>query len=219
MIRNVVASWTSVRIEAEQVPELVLLGAQVRDVLVVRHRVQRHPLDDLEAVALDAAVLRGIVRHQPHGGDAEIDEDLRADAVLARVGREPELEVGLDRVAALVLERVRAQLVSEADAAALVAAQVDDDPLPLGRDLRERAVELHAAVAPQRAEHVAGEALAVHPHEHVLLARHLAPHEREVLGVVEQRLEHVRGEVAVLGGDPRLATRAGRASRGGGGSG
>src|SRR5205809_456648 len=34
-------------VEAEQVPELVLLGAQVRDVLLVRHRVHRDPLDDL----------------------------------------------------------------------------------------------------------------------------------------------------------------------------
>ena len=73
---------------------------------------------------------------------AEVDEDLRADAVLARVGREAELLVGLDGVAALVLQRVRAQLVAEADAAALVAAQVDDHALALRRDLLERAVEL-----------------------------------------------------------------------------
>ena len=52
-------------------------------------------------------------------------------------------------------------------------------------------VELQAAVAAHRAEHVAGEALGVHAHEHVLLARDLAAHERHVLGAVEQRLEHV----------------------------
>ena len=65
-----------------------------------------------------------------------------ADAVLARVGREAELDVRLDGVAALVLQRVRAQLVAEADAAALVAAQVDDDALALGGDALEREVEL-----------------------------------------------------------------------------
>ena len=42
-----------------------------------------------------------------------------------------------------------------------------------------------AAVAAQRAEHVAGEALAVHPDEHVVLALHVAPHEGEVLLAVE----------------------------------
>ena len=69
--------------------------------------LQRDPLDDLETVALEAAVLRRVVRHQPHRGDAEVDEDLRADAVLARIGREAELDVGLDGVAALVLQRRR----------------------------------------------------------------------------------------------------------------
>ena len=83
----------------------------------------------------------------------------------------------------------------------------------------EREVELQAAVAAHRAEHVAGEALGVHADEHVLLARDLAAHERDVLGAVEQRLEHVGGEVAVLRRDARLATRGARASRGGGGSG
>ena len=39
----------------------------------------------------------------------------------------PELDVRLDRVAALVLQRVGPDLVAEADAAALVAAEVDDD--------------------------------------------------------------------------------------------
>ena len=75
----------------------------------------------------------------------------------------PELLVRLDGVAALVLERVRAQLVAEADAAALVPAQVHDDALTLRRDLLERGVELQAAVAAHRAEHVAGEALASAP--------------------------------------------------------
>ena len=115
----------------------------------VRHGLHRHPLDDLEAVALDAAVLRRVVRHQPHRRDAEVDEDLRADAVLARVGREAELEVGLDGVAAFVLQRVRAQLVAEPDAAAFVPAQVHDDALALLGDLLQRAVELRAAVATQ----------------------------------------------------------------------
>ena len=44
----------------------------------------------------------------------------------------------------------------------------------------------------------------MHAHEHVLVPGDLAADEREVLHAVEQRLEHVRGEVAVLRGDPRL---------------
>ena len=100
--------------------------------------------------------------------------------------------------------RVRAQLVAEPDAAPLVAAEVHDDAPALGGDPLERAVELHAAVAAHRAEHVAGEALGVHADEHVVGAGDLAAHEREVLDAVEQALEHVGGEVAVARRDARL---------------
>ena len=53
-----------------------------------------------------------------------------------------ELDVGLDGVAALVLQRVGPELVAEADAAALVAAQVHDDAVALVGD---------AAPSPRRA--------------------------------------------------------------------
>ena len=56
--------------------------------------------------------------------DAEVAQDLRADAVVAPVLLEAELEVRLDRVAALVLQRVGAHLVRQADAAAFLV-QVD----------------------------------------------------------------------------------------------
>ena len=168
------------------------------------HGRERDPVDDLEAEAVETAVLRRVVRHEPHRGDAEVDEDLRADPVLAGVDRQAEVLVRLDGVAALLLQPVGAHLVPEPDAAALVAPEVHDDALALGRDLAERGVELHAAVAAQRAEHVAGEALGVDPDEHVLLARDLAADERDVLDVVEERAEHVGGEVAVLRRDPGL---------------
>ena len=103
---------------------------------------ERHPLGDLEAEALEAAVLGRVVGDEPHRGDAEVDEDLGADAVLAAVGGQAELEVGVDGVAALLLEAVGADLVADADAAALVAAQVDDDAAALLGDELHRRVEL-----------------------------------------------------------------------------
>ena len=44
----------------------------------------------------------------------------------------------------------------------------------------------------------------MHPHEHVVLAGHRAPHHGDVLLAVEQRLVGVAGEVAPLGGDAGL---------------
>jgi hypothetical protein len=59
----------------------------------------------------------------------------------------------------------------------------------------------------QRAEwkHVAGEALRVHPHHHVLAVADLAPHEREVRLTVEQALVREEAEVAEVGRQGRHA--------------
>ena len=98
--------------------------------------------------------------------------------------------------------------MTETDAPTLVAAEVHDDAASLGRDLGQRAVELEPAVAAHRAEDVPGEALAVHPDEHVVLARDVAADEGHVLDAVEQALEDHRGELAVPGGDAGLADPA-----------
>ena len=78
--------------------------------------------------------------------------------------------------------------MSEADAAAFVAAEVHDDADALLADAPQRGVELRAAVAAQRAEHVAGQALGVHAHEHVVGALRRAGDEREVLFAVDEAL-------------------------------
>src|ERR1700737_312593 len=122
--------------------ELRLLGPKVRDVLIVRRGPQRNPLDDLETESVEATVLGRVVGHEAHGRDAEIDEDLRADAVLALVDREAELDVGLDGVTALVLQVVRPHLVTEPDATTFVAAQVHHPTLPVAGDLSERDAKL-----------------------------------------------------------------------------
>ncbi len=90
---------------------------------------------------------------------AEVHQDLRADAVLAAVHRQSELEVRVHRVVALLLQGVGADLVAEADATALVAAQVDDHAAAFPSHHLDGGIELRAAVAAPRAEHVAGQAL------------------------------------------------------------
>ena len=94
----------------------------------------------------------------------EVAEDLGADAVVALVGPEAELLVRLDRVVALLLELVGPQLVEQADAAPLLEQVEQHAPALLG-DRLDRAVELVAAVAALGAEDVAGQALAVDPHQ------------------------------------------------------
>src|SRR5665213_145931 len=124
--------WSEDVIEAlEEVTHALALGAEVLDVLRGGHRLDVHPLDDVEPEALETSVLCGIVGHEPHGGHAQVDQDLGTDAVLARVGRKAQLEVGIDGVEALLLEVVGAQLVGEADAPSLMAPQVHEHAAPV----------------------------------------------------------------------------------------
>jgi hypothetical protein len=78
--------------------------------------------------------------------------------------------------------------VTEADAPPLVTPEVDHHATALLGDAGERGVQLGATVAAQRAEDVAGEALAVHPHQHRLGPGDVALDERHVFGAVEQGL-------------------------------
>ena len=117
--------------------------------------------------------------------EPEVDQDLRADAVVAQVGRQAELEVGVDGVVALLLQLVGPELVQQADAAALLG-EVEQHALPLLLDHRERRLELLAAVAAHRVEHIAREALRVDADEHVLGAVDVALDERDVVLAVRR---------------------------------
>ena len=96
-----------------------------------------HATRDLDAAARRRpSVLAGLFVSSRMLADAELGEDGRTDAVLAVVDGQPELEVGVDGVEALVLQLVGLQLVGDPDAPPLVAAEVDDDAPSLGGDQR-----------------------------------------------------------------------------------
>ena len=77
--------------------ELISFGCQVALVLDVRRDHNRNLLDDRQPVAGDAELAR-VVRQQANGREPEVDEDLVADPLVALVGAESQLQVGLDRV-------------------------------------------------------------------------------------------------------------------------
>jgi hypothetical protein len=68
----------------------------------------------------------------------------------------------------------------------------------------QREFELVAAVAAQRVEDVAGEALGVHAHQYVLAAVDLALDERDVRLAGQRLAEGNCGELAVRGREPHL---------------
>ena len=71
--------------------------------------------------------LGGIVGQQLDLGIAEIEQDVRGEVVVARLDRGADGDVGIDRVVALILQGVGPDLVDEADAAALLVGQVDEN--------------------------------------------------------------------------------------------
>ena len=115
----------------------------------------------------------------------------------ASAGR-PSSEVRLDRVQARLLQLVRLELVQQADAAALLRHVQEHARIFLGQPL-ERLLELLAAVAAQRVEDVAGQALGVDADEDVLGALDVASHERDVVLAGQLLAERDRLEVAVGG--------------------
>ncbi len=94
----------------------------------------------------------------------------------------------------LLLQLVGAQLVQQADPPALLG-HVEEHAQPLAFDEIERGRQLFAAIAAQRVEHVSGEALGMHPHQHVLLTGHVSLHQGQVLLAVEQALVAVGREL------------------------
>src|SRR5688572_13224540 len=164
--------------------ELVALGREITGVLAVRGLDDGHALLDAQPIALEPHHLARIVRDRADRLQPEVEQDLRADAVVPEVRLEAQLLVGLDRVGAAILELVRLELVEEADAAPFLV-EVDDDAATLPLDHRHRRVELPAAIAAHRVEDVTREALRVHAHEDPLPSRHIALDERDVLVAVD----------------------------------
>src|SRR6476646_4687014 len=110
------------------------------------------------------------------------------------------MQVGVNGVSAEVLQLVSLQFVHQPDAPALVPADVEHDAAAFGCDGRESSVELRTAVAAQRVEDVASEALRVHPHEQVSAVADLALDQRNVLTAIDETGVADRAELTVRGG-------------------
>ena len=99
----------------------------------VRRDDHRNPTNDLDSERAKPVDLRGVVRHQLDALHAEVLEHVDGGVVLARVVRQTEQTVRIDRVVPLLLQFVRADLVREADASALLT---EVEPVPTRDQLR-----------------------------------------------------------------------------------
>src|SRR4051795_12505639 len=209
-----------VRRERQRVGRVARLRPQVAQVRGRDVQPGRHPLGDLQTEALELLGLVGGLGEQREPADAERGEHLRRRAVVPLVLAAAETHVGLERVQAPLLQGVGIELRVETDAATFLP-QVEQEAAD-GADPLEGLPELRTAVAPLAAEHVAGQALAVRPHQGRRSAGGgaaygplpVAERERHVLLAVDETLEaeHPRGGgEAVLRphGQGHLATHGG----------
>ena len=127
-------------------------------------RCESAPARPSDSVTFQADDLLRIVRQETELAHAEIEQNLRAEAVIAQVAGEAELGVRLHRVEPFFLQFVGVNLRRQTDAAAFLP-HVNEHAVSCFGDLPQRGVQLIAAIAAARAEDVAGQAFAVHAHQ------------------------------------------------------
>ena len=106
---------TPLQSQVQSVPHAVFLRLKVLIVILVWGDLDGDILYDLQAYALGR-----IVGHKPHLVHAEMAQHLRPATIIALVGLEAEMHVGVNRVEPFLLQLVRLNLVHKAYAAALL---------------------------------------------------------------------------------------------------
>src|SRR3712207_2776868 len=191
----------------EKVAHLLPLRSQIPEIRGVRRDPQRYTLHDLHAVTLEALDLRRVVGQQPGPSHAEVEQHVGGGPVVAHVLRQPQRMVRLDRVEALLLERVGRDLLGEADAATFLP-QVEKDAVAMLLQEPQAIGQLFSAVATGRPEDVARKAFRVYADQNRLAVVDRSQGERHVLFVIGAVVdEHIEG--AVAGGKARLGGPSG----------
>ena len=180
-----------------------LFGAQVGQAHRVRGRLERDALDDLDAVPAESFDLGGVVREEPRAPHPEPTQHRGGGGPVASVDGKAKGDVGVDRVEAVVLERIRPHLVEEPDPPSLVTEVQEHATVGATKKL-ERALELLPAVTAQRAERLAGQAFGVQAHEDRGPRAHVPLHQRDDFGLVARHAIDGNAERAEAGRQCRL---------------
>src|SRR5690606_25049187 len=98
-------------------PRPVALRGEILRVMRTCRQGERNPLDDRDVFSLEPRDLFRVIRHQSDARNVEEFKHSRRDREIARLDGKAEAKIGIDRIMALVLESVGAQLVDETDSA------------------------------------------------------------------------------------------------------
>jgi hypothetical protein len=185
--------------------EFIALCPQVVCVFGVCENLNRNAIHNREPVTAEPVVLCWVVRHYTNVGHPEVGKDLRANSILATIHRQAQLHVGLHGVTTLVLQRISAHFVSEANATPFLASQINDDAAAGLCDFTHCKVQLRAAIASQGPKHISSAAFGVHadedgliPEENLAIRSTVgADNECEVIDAVQDGAESVGVKLTV----------------------
>ena len=149
---------------AKQMPKFVAFCIEIFLGMFRGRNLTGHALGHAYAGALEGSDFVGIIGEQAHALNIQRLQNFDWHEELALIGLEAEALIGLHRIESAVLQRVGLQLRHQSYAAALLLL-VDQDAGSFLGDHGERHFQLLAAVAAQRAEDVAGQALRVNAHQ------------------------------------------------------
>src|SRR6476620_1239145 len=144
-------------------PELRLFCLEIFFVVRIGFGPDRHLLDHFQTVTLQADNFFWIIGEEPELSHAQIEENLRAEPVIAQISCVSQFRVGLYRVEPFLLQLVSVDLRRQSDASPLLS-HVNQNTVAFLLDLPERRVQLISAIAPARREDIASETLAVYAH-------------------------------------------------------
>src|SRR5260370_4247565 len=149
----------------------------------VRRNSDRDLINNIQSIALEPDDFLWIVRKQTDIAYSQIDQNLCADTVLAQIAGETELLVCLDRFQAIFLKLVSLDLGRQADSSSLLS-HVNQDTSALALDLLQGSVQLVAAIAAARTEHISGQTLAMYSNQRWICGRHRSGGQRQMMDVV-----------------------------------
>ena len=82
----------------------------------------RDAFDDRQTISFNPDDLSRVIRHETDPSESQADQDLRTDTIVAQVRFKTQLEIGLDGIAALILELIGLDFIQQPDAPPLLAA-------------------------------------------------------------------------------------------------
>src|SRR6266550_959431 len=169
---------------SQHVSQLGLLRFEVFNVMRIGLGANGHLLNHFEAIALKADNFLWIICEKPKLPHAEIEKNLRPKSVIAEVARVTKLGVGFHGIETFLLQFVRVNFCRQPNSPSFLA-HVNQNAVTLLLDLPQRRMQLIPAVAAPRSENVAGETLAVHPHQRRFVLVDVALDQREMMLPVE----------------------------------